>query len=104
MKTFEDYIKIKRDYDIKLAHNYSTQNYTSISLEKAFRMAFNIARAHRTEVKIYLRPTLCKDLLFIQAFTMRPDGDLHDDTQNVPLDYIKQNGVYGCKRNQFNND
>lgn len=101
MKDFEFYVKLERDYEIKLIpENDKAPRHTwdCCKLEKAFRNAFNIAKAHRTKVKIILRPQNCKDLLFLEAFEISPDGILFDKTQNISLDYIKQDLTHGNNR------
>lgn len=101
MKDFDFYIKVSRTYEIKLIPDKDTaprHTWNNCTLEKAFRSAYNIAKAHKTNVKILLRPELCKDLLFIEAFVLEPNGNLFDKTQGISLDYIKQNGTHGNPR------
>lgn len=99
MKDFNYYINRATAYDVKLVSQRITRDLCAVTLETALRNAYNISRAHRTETKVLIRPVKCDNVLFIRAFTIAPDGLLHDDIQGVTLDYIKQDGyTHGCDR------
>lgn len=99
MKDFNYYINLPRLYDIKIVTKRRVLHLVNENIEKALRTAYNLAIAWKNDVKILIRPSKCKkDVLYMQAFTLKRDGLLHDEVQNTDLDYIKQNGEHGCKR------
>ena len=104
MKDFNYYIEKDTEYNVKIVSRCRIVKHDGVTLEKALRSAYNIAKAHRVECKILIRPVGCNSVLYMRAFTIKPDGDLHDDVQNISLDYIKQNLSHGCNRWIENNN